>query len=83
MHSTQLRLFNAFKRSGFNEDDAMDVSSIVEKVSDVTDIRKDVSDIKAELANFKASTKTVFAYLKAIGLVAFGLLIIIAFFNNY
>ena len=50
MEHIQLRLFNAFKRSGFNEDDAMDIASIVEKVSDVSDIRKDVSDIKVRMA---------------------------------
>ena len=50
MEHIQLRLFNAFKRSGFNEDDAMDIASIVEKVSDVSDIRKDVSDIKVRVA---------------------------------
>ena len=50
MEHIQLRLFNAFKRSGFNEDDAMDIASIVEKVSDVSDIRKDVSDIKIKIA---------------------------------
>ncbi len=78
MQNTQLRLFNAFKRSGFNDDDAMDVSSIVEKVSDVSDIRKDVSDIKSDISGIK----TELLYIRVIGLVILGLLIKIVFFSN-
>jgi len=76
MDSIQLRLFNAFRRGGFNENDAMDVSSIVDKVSDISDIRKDVSDIKAEIKGIQ----TELLYLRLIGLVIIGLLVKIAFF---
>ena len=76
LQNTQLRLFNAFKRSGFNEDDAMDVAGIVEKVSDVSDIRKDVSDIRAELSGIK----TELIYLRVIALVIVTLLLKLVFF---
>ena len=66
MENTQLRLFNAFKRSGFNEDDAMDVSSIVEKVSDVSDIRKDLSAVRERLARIETKVDIGFVLVIAL-----------------
>jgi len=66
MENTQLRLFNAFKRSGFNEDDAMDVSSIVEKVSDVSDIRKDLSAVRERLPRIETKVDIGFVLVIAL-----------------
>ncbi len=76
MENIQLRLFNSFKRSGFNENDAMEVATIVEKVSDINDIRKDVSDIKSTLTGIEKEL----LYLRVAMIIIITLLIKQVFF---
>ncbi len=76
MENIQLRLFNSFKRSGFNENDAMEVATIVEKVSDINDIRKDVSDIKSTLTGIEKEL----LYLRVAMIIIIALLIKQVFF---
>jgi len=68
MENTQLRLFNAFKRSGFNEGRCYlwMLFSIMEKVCDVSDICKDLSAVRERLARIETKVDIGFVLVIAL-----------------